>query len=169
MVVPPIVSDSTKPTSVRAVASRLTRALSCCFNENHMGNDEFTYWDWFYGTLGSMYLVLLPLLAIACLLLALILLKRGEGPALGGTIVLLALLPSLVGLFAFGHGLLNTLTTWSTGDGRITLDIIADGVAGALTAPIFAFVLSLPIFLAAIIGGIIRSLSAQSNNLETEP
>jgi hypothetical protein len=111
----------------------------------------------YFHALGFRYALLIPLAAFVAFVLALILVIRGKGPALGPALVLIVPMAVYIGIFAGVDGIVASCQVLAITGGSPNSSEIARGVAMSFVAPMLAMFLSIPAYLAAVIGTTIRS------------
>jgi hypothetical protein len=120
-----------------------------------------------YSALGIRYSMLLPLTALVALGLTLVLVIKGRGPALSAALMLIVPLPLYVGLYAWIEGL-------HSGYQLVAMSAVTPKASMLLEVEAMAFVsawigamLTIPAFLAAAIGSLVRALIEKPAGAET--
>ncbi len=115
---------------------------------------------WILSSLGWIYLILLPLVALTAFIFALLIVIRGRGPLAAAALWLVVQTPMLIGLFAGLQGVVVVFRLISiTGSQPYPADL-ADGIARSLVATLVAMLLSVPAYATAVLGALIRCLKA---------
>ncbi|WP_084426347.1 hypothetical protein [Roseimaritima ulvae] len=124
------------------------------------GPDQQSAAMWILSSLGWIYLILLPLAALAAFLLSLLIVIRGRGPLAAAALLLVVLAPMLIGLFAGIQGIVNVYRVIAVAGGQPLRFSLASGVSTALVAPLVAMLLSVPAYATAALGALVRCLKA---------
>ena len=111
---------------------------------------------WLISVLGP-YLLLLPLAALVCFVLVLILTIRGKGPFAAAAVILLTMFPMLLGLFASVASAIGFMHFMGTSLTPPTLNELCDAMSVYLALPFVAMLLSVSVYAVATIGSLIRA------------
>ena len=127
--------------------------------------DEFqpvreSYLHFVFTALGIKYSVLLSGAALVAFALTLVVLLRGKGPMAGAALFFIVPMPLLIGLYGGIDGLISTYTIIAATSVQPKPSELAYGISLSLVAPMMGMLLMVPAYLLAMIGLIIRSLSA---------
>lgn len=117
---------------------------------------------WMLRALGPEFVLLLPATALIALVVVLILVLRGKGPAMVGAILLVVPLPIYVALLGVLSGMIRTCGVVLMADTPIKQSDLADVLADVLICMLFAMTLTLPAILLATAGLIVRALQGES-------
>jgi hypothetical protein len=112
--------------------------------------------------LGYEYALLLPLAALACFLLALVVVARGKGPMAAVALLLIVPAPFLIGLFAGVKYAIVALNEIAVGVGSSQESRLAAGISAALVAPLVGLLMTIPGYGIAVIGSLIRSFRTEA-------
>jgi hypothetical protein len=112
---------------------------------------------WMFQALG-LYSILLPLLAIVCFIVTLVILFRGKGPMAAASLVLVVPMPFLLGLFAALQGAIASYSVIASSATTPKPADVAVGISAALIAPMVGLLLMAPSYLVASLGSFLRSL-----------
>lgn len=118
-----------------------------------------SYLEFVFMSLGVRYTLLLPLAALVSFVLVLVLVLRGKGPWLSAAIVLLVPLPLYVGILGLVDGLMSSFQVVAMSESNPRPSDLAQGVGMSLVSVLVGINLSIPGYLLAVIGTIIRSLA----------
>ncbi len=118
------------------------------------------YLWWLFTQLGLKYSILLPLSGLLCFVLALVIVRRGEGPMAAAALVLIVHVPLLIGLYATVDGLMQTCTFMHGAAPRST-DLLT-GIHTSLVASKVALLLMIPGYTTAAIGALLRGTRADA-------
>ncbi|MCO6457949.1 MAG: hypothetical protein J5I93_21815 [Pirellulaceae bacterium] len=101
---------------------------------------------------------MLPLAAIVCFGLVLLIVLRGKGPLAAAALVLIVHVPLLIGIYAALEGMLASYTVIAASSSTPKPADVATGVSTALVAPLVAMLLMVPSYATAAIGALVRAL-----------
>jgi hypothetical protein len=117
--------------------------------------------SWLFMALGWRYSLLLPLAAVFAFVVVLLMVVRGRGPAMAGAILLVAPLPLLVGIVGMAEGILSIQLVISGAGIDPKPSALAEGIGMSFVSVWIGLFFSIPSYLAAAIGLVIRSLTCQ--------
>jgi hypothetical protein len=123
-----------------------------------------SYVSWLLDSLGMYYVILLPLAGLVSFLIALIVVIRGKGPMAGPCLILVVHIPMLIGVFAAIQGAIASYMVIAISDTAPKPSEIALGVSTALAAPMVAMVLTVPSYVVAVFGSLIRALGGEPSS-----
>jgi hypothetical protein len=123
--------------------------------------DEESLLEYFARSLGSIDVVLIPLLGLVSFALALVIVIRGKGPTVGPALVLTALLPTLYGLLSAVSGVIVNLLEISKSPTMPPPNIYAAAWSYGLVSLYCGIALGIPGYLTAMIGASVRAFRAQ--------
>jgi hypothetical protein len=121
-----------------------------------------SFLGWTISALG-VYMLILPVVALLCVVLILLVLIRGKGAMAAATLILVPPIPMLVGIFAAVQGLLTSYTVIAAAGSPRPADV-AVGVSTSLVAPLAAMLLTAPIYAVAVVGALVRSMLPESEH-----
>ncbi len=115
---------------------------------------------WLVHMLG-LNAIILPLVALIAFAVVLVLLRRGKGPAMVGAILLVVPLPLLIGLLSAVRGIVSSASVIAIADIDIKQSELFAGIADTCAHIAIGMLLSIPAFLLASVGLIVRALEHQ--------
>ena len=118
--------------------------------------------SWMVAALGFPYLILLPLAGLLCFLLALIVVRRGNGPMSAPALILIVHVPFLIGVWAAIQGGIASYIIIATSVSTPKPSEVAEGISTALVAPMVGMMLMVPSYATAALGAFIRCLGSNS-------
>ena len=116
-----------------------------------------TYLEWILSALGP-YGLLLPLVGLVAFALALFIVIRGRGPMAGAALVFIVPMPLALGLFAAAQAAINSFSVVALGDIQLKSSDVAQTISECLVLPEIGMLLTVPAYLVALIGLVVRSL-----------
>lgn len=117
---------------------------------------------WLISSLGWRYTLLLPVSAIASLVLTAVLVIAGKGRATGAAMVFVVAIPFLVGLFGTFEGLMASFMVIAHSSSSPKPSVIAEGISTSIVTLPVAMFLMIPSYLLATAGLFVRSLQPDS-------
>lgn len=129
------------------------------------GPPQRSFLSWVLQALGYEYALLLPLAALVCLVLTLVVAIRGKGPMAGVALVLIAPVPFLIGLFAGMRHTILALNAIAVGAGPSEVSRLAEAISSALVAPLVGLVMTAPGYGVASVGSLIRSFRTEPSGV----
>src|SRR5262245_43055132 len=117
-----------------------------------------SYLSWFIGSLGWFYTLALPATGFLAFVVALLLVLRGRGAMTGAALWFVVLFPVGLGIYGALEGAVQAFSVISMSEVTPKPSEIASGVAMSLVAPMVGMLVSLPAYLVAGLGSVIRSL-----------
>jgi hypothetical protein len=120
-----------------------------------------SYLQFFFSALGIRYSFLLPLAALVSFVLVLIVVLRGKGSWMSAALVLLVPLPFYVGILGVIDGMLASLQVIAMSDTSPKPSALAEGISMSLVTALVGLWLSVPGYLLAVVGSIVRSLGRE--------
>lgn len=119
---------------------------------------------WLFRSLGIRYSVFLPFVALLALALAIIAIGRFKTPVLTALLLAIVPLPLFYGFMAMIDGMLMSMQVISTSDADVRPSEFADGGAMSVVSLQVGLVLSLPVYVLAIVALAYRALSHTEAN-----
>ena len=110
-----------------------------------------------FTALGFPCVILLPLTALVCFVLALIIVVRGKGPMAAASLILIVHIPLLIGVFAAIQGGIASYTVIAMSAATPKPAEVAAGISTALVAPMVGMILMIPGYATAALGSFVRS------------
>ena len=119
-----------------------------------------SFLSWMFSALGPMYTIVLPLSAVVCFILILILVWRGKTPMAAAALLLAVAAPALIGVFAYMQGTISSYYVIANAGGTPDPSKIAEAVSVSAVAPAVGMFLSIPGYLVALTGAFARSFAS---------
>ena len=120
---------------------------------------------WFFSSLGWKYTLLLPMAGLFSFVVVLVLILRGKGPAMVGALVFLVPLPFFIGVFGVVDGLAASFQVIAMSDVAPKPSRLANAISMSLVSAWVGMFLSVPGYLLAVAGLIIRSFGVDSQGM----
>ena len=127
-----------------------------------VGPPQQSFLSWMLRALGYEYALLLPLAALVCFVLTLIVAIRGKGPMAGVALFLIVPVPFLIGLFAGIKHAILALNEIAVSAGSSEVSRTAEGISMARVAPLVGLMMMIPGYGVAAIGSLIRSVRTET-------
>jgi hypothetical protein len=124
-----------------------------------------SYLEFMFNALGWRYTMLLPLAALVSFLLILLLILRGRGSFVSTGLILLVPLPFLVGIMGYVDGLVASFQVIAMSDTAPKPSQLALGLSMSFVTIFVGILLTIPGYILAVVGTLIRSLTADPMNL----
>jgi len=124
-----------------------------------------SFLSWILTALGFKYAILLPVSALVCFVLTLIVVVRGKGPMAGVALVLIIPVPLLIGVFAAIEGGISSYKVIATLATDPAPGQVAAVISTLLVAPMVGMLLMAPSYILATLGSLFRSFSADPESL----
>ena len=125
-----------------------------------------SYLMWVVSALGWRYVVLLPLAGIVTLVLTLILLIRGRGSAQTGALLFIVPLPFYLGIVGVLDGLISSYQVIAMSQMAPKPSEVAMGISMSLVSAWVGLLLTVPSYVAASAGLLIRALAQPESTLQ---
>ena len=126
-----------------------------------------SFLSWILTALGYKYTIVLPLSALVCFVLTLIIVARGKGPMAGAALVLIVPVPMLIGVFAAIEGGIGAYRIIATLENSRPPGHSATVKSTLLVAPWVGMLLMAPSYALAALGLCFRSFSADPESAES--
>jgi hypothetical protein len=130
------------------------------------GPQQQSYLLFIINALGWRYTFLLPLAALVSFALILLLVLRGRGTSLSAGLILLVPLPFLVGIMGFVDGLVASFQVIAMSDTAPKPSALATGLSMSFVTIWIGILLTIPGYLLAVIGTIVRTVSGDTINAQ---
>ena len=121
---------------------------------------------WMVDSLGFLYLVLIPGAGLLAFVLALAIVFRGHGPLAAAALVLVVHVPLLIGVFAALHGGISVFSIIAASTATPKPAELSAGISTCLVAPFVSLFVMAPSYAVAVLGALIRCLTASGNGRE---
>jgi hypothetical protein len=131
-----------------------------------VGPMQQSFLSWMVAALGYPYAILLPGSALFGFVLTLIVVVRGKGPMAGAALVFIVPAPMLIGVFAAMEGGIRSFNMIATVAADPAPGQIARVISTLLAAPMVGMALTVPSYLLAAIGSLVRSFFADPESLK---
>ncbi|MDX1945783.1 MAG: MotA/TolQ/ExbB proton channel family protein [Pirellulaceae bacterium] len=123
-----------------------------------------SYLMWFFSALGMKYTLLLPLAGFVAFLIVAFLLWKGKGPAMIGAIVLVVPAPVYLGVLGVVEGMMASFQVIAMSSTAPKPSEIAEGISMSLVSAMVGLVLTIPAYILATLGLVVRSLVGESKS-----
>ena len=116
---------------------------------------------WMLETLG-IFGLLMVVAGVVAFALSLLIVTRGRGALAGAALVFIVPMPLMVALFAVFRSAISMFSVVAMSDVQLKASEVAGGIAECLFTPIVGLVVTIPAYMVAMIGLIVRSLRDES-------
>lgn len=115
--------------------------------------------QYYYRCCGPTYSIMIPLLAFIAFVLVVLILAKGKGPTVGPALVLTAPMAAYFGLYGTIGGLLATARIVEQSGTDPDPWMLWSGVGSSLVTFMLGMMLSIPAFLTAVVGAVLRAVT----------
>ena len=123
---------------------------------------QVSFLSWIIESLSGPLLLLLLLSGVMCFIVALILVRRGEGPFAAAALVLIVNVPVFIGVFAGMYGSLSALRAVALSVGTPKPSEVVAIVVAVLLGPLLGILLALPGYAVAASGAYLRAIRSDA-------